>query len=221
MTTLLQCAFVVLALIGSQWPSAAFAQEAPASSEPARAPGWLAKSLATSVAMLARTTPAQTSAQTGTIRSWPARHPILMATLIGAGAGVAFDVSACNLGRGGSGCLFWLIGPGVGALTGLIIDQAADSTGLQSGTVAVERAVSRLGVGRRIVVTDVNARRISGAIQTIDQDRFSVIPDGETTPVEIPFSDVRAVKKPVSRSLKIAIAAGVGAAALTAYAWPR
>jgi hypothetical protein len=217
MTILPRYAFVVLVLIASGWPSRAFAQASPASSELGRAPGWLAKSLATEAAKLAGSAPAQTSAQAGTNRSWPGRHPVLLGTLIGTGVGTAVDVKACNLGRGGTGCSFWLVGAGAGAFMGLLIDQSADSTGPQSGTVAVERAVNSLGVGRRVVVTEINARRTSGAIHAIDLDRFSVIPEGQTAPVEILFSEVRALKKPMSTFLKIAIAAGVGVAVLSVY----
>ena len=104
----------------------------------------------------------------------------------------------------------------MGAFTGLIGSARpkpqfkAASLSSQPDVVGVERVVRALGVGERIVVTDVSARQIRGSIQTIGQDRFAVVPNGQTTPVEIAFSEVRAVqKKPLGTGAKIGIAAGV------------
>lgn len=165
-------------------------------------------------------------------RSWPARHPVVLGTLIGAGVGLAVDAGTC--GWAGGGCGIWLYGMGAGAFTGLLVSAWPKPTFTAApppsqpdvptavlpsslpDILRVERVVRALGVSQQIVVTDVNGRKLSGSIQSIEQDHFVVVPDRQPTPVEVPFAEVRDVrKKPLGTVAKIGIAAGVVGVALT------
>lgn len=170
-----------------------------------------------------RLAPGSTAVQLSTPaigRSWPARHPVLLGALIGAGAGVIIDSAVC--GWGGGGCGFTFGGAGAGAFAGLLASARpkpafrVEPSSSQPDIVAVERVVKALGIGERIVVTDANAKEIRGSIQAIGQDRFLVVSDEQATPVEIVFSEVRSVrKKPLGTAAKVGIAAGVVGAVLT------
>lgn len=168
-------------------------------------------------------------------RSWLARHPVLLGTLIGTGIGAAIDSGTCGLRYGGCGILWG--GMGAGAFTGLLVS-ARPKPGFTAGpassppdvpkaalssnppdVLAVERVVRALGVTERIVVTDANGRQIRGSIQSIGQDRFVVVPDRQPTPVELAFSEVRDVRKgPLGAGARIGIAAGVIGILLTVLA---
>jgi hypothetical protein len=156
-------------------------------------------------------------------RSWIARHPVLAGALIGTGGGVAIDTATC--GWGGGGCGFTYAGAGAGAFVGLLgsarrkPEFTSPSSSTQPDVAGVERVVRALGVSERIVLTDVNGKEIRGSIQAIGQDGFAVLPSGESTSVDIAFSQVRTVKKKgLGTGAKIGIAAGVVAIGVTVYA---
>ena len=71
-------------------------------------------------------------------RSWRARHPVLFGALVGAGAGVAVELTVIPGARGGEPHtaylpMFSAVGAGVGALTGLIVsDRGPRQTGQRS-----------------------------------------------------------------------------------------
>jgi ribosome maturation factor RimP len=63
--------------------------------------------------------------------------------------------------------------------------------------VAARRVVLNLGVGRHAVVKFAG-REVHGHIQAVGQDEFTLLPDHETGPVQIQYSQVRYVEKNLS-----------------------
>lgn len=81
--------------------------------------------------------------------------------------------------------------------------------------VEARRVVLGLGVGHHIQVrTTAGGKEIHGNIQTIAADTFTMLPDRETAPVTIVFSDVRYVEQNMSTAAKVAIGVGITAAAI-------
>jgi hypothetical protein len=76
----------------------------------------------------------------------------------------------------------------------------------QPDAVEARRTVLGLGVGRHIQVRTTAGDSYHGNIQTIDADTFTMLPDHETTPVEIPFAQVKYVEQNLSTAAKVAIA---------------
>jgi len=147
-------------------------------------------------------------------QSWAGRHPVLLGTLIGLGTGVS--VGAATGADNGISWTGWLLtGTGVGAWSGLIASAHRtprlryQRSSIQADVSAVVSVVKKLGVGKRITVKAVNAQEIRGKIQAIGQDQFAVTPDGDTTAVEIAYSDVQAVKGRVGLGTKVGIAFGI------------
>ena len=108
-----------------------------------------------------------------------------------------------------------LLGAGAGALAGLIASASQkarlkyEAPGNQPDVAAVKRMVARLGAGERIIVTGVNTQETAGKIQAIGQDDFTMMPNGQTAPVQIAYTDVRAVKAAQSLGTKVGISVGV------------
>ena len=75
--------------------------------------------------------------------------------------------------------------------------------------LAVMRVVEALGVGRHAVAKTTAAQEYHGNIQAIEQDSFTLLPDHQTTAVQIQFNEVREVGPNLSKGAKIAIAVGV------------
>ena len=162
----------------------------------------------------ARLAIALTTAQPQPQQSWAGRHPVLLGTLIGLGTGVSVGAAT-----GADNRISWtgwlLTGTGVGAWSGLIASAYRtprlryQRSWIQADVSAVVGVVNKLGVGKRITVKAVNAQEIRGKIQAIGRDQFAVTPEGETTAVEIAYSDVQAVKGRVGLGTKVGIAFGI------------
>ncbi len=77
--------------------------------------------------------------------------------------------------------------------------------------VEARRVVLGLGVGHHIQVKTTAGREYHGNIQVIDSDSFTMLPDHQTSTVQIAFADVQYVEQNLSTGAKIAIAVGVAA----------
>jgi len=75
----------------------------------------------------------------------------------------------------------------------------------QPDAVAVMRVVEALGVGRHAVVKTTAGQEYHGNIQAIGQDYFTLLPDQQSQPVQIAYSDVQQVGPNLSKGAKIAI----------------
>ena len=75
----------------------------------------------------------------------------------------------------------------------------------QPDAVAVMRVVEALGVGRHAVVKTNAGQEYHGNIQVIGQDQFTLLPDHESQPVQIAYTDVQQVGPNLSKGAKIAI----------------
>ena len=82
--------------------------------------------------------------------------------------------------------------------------------------VQARRVVLGLGVGHHIQVKTTAGKEYHGNIQVIDSDSFTMLPDHQTTPVQIAFGEVRYVEQNLSTGVKVAIIAGVAGAILLA-----
>ena len=73
----------------------------------------------------------------------------------------------------------------------------------------VRRVVAGLGVGEHVAAKVASATTFRGHIQASDEARFVILPDGQSTPVEIAYSDVQALGPNPSTAVIIAITAAV------------
>jgi ribosome maturation factor RimP len=80
--------------------------------------------------------------------------------------------------------------------------------------LAVMRVVEALGVGRHAVAKTTAAQEYHGTIQTIERDSFTLLPDHQTTAVQIQFNEVRELGPNLSKGAKVAIVVGVVLATL-------
>jgi hypothetical protein len=111
----------------------------------------------------------------------------------------------------------WVLGgAGGGALGGSIASAVQkaklnyDSPANQADVLAVKRIVARLGVDEGVIVTVANTQQTKGRIQSVGQDEFGVVPDGQTAPVQIAYDAVRSIKaKPLGIGKKVGIATGI------------
>jgi small nuclear ribonucleoprotein (snRNP)-like protein len=71
--------------------------------------------------------------------------------------------------------------------------------------IEARRVVLGLGVGHHIQVKTTAGREYHGNLQVIDADTFSMLPDHQTSPVQIAFSDVQYVEQNLSKGSWIAI----------------
>ena len=81
----------------------------------------------------------------------------------------------------------------------------------QPDAVEARRTVLGLGVGHHIQVKTTTGKEYHGNILTIDTDTFTMLPDRQTSAVEIPFSQVQYVEQNLSTFAKIVIAVTVAA----------
>lgn len=79
----------------------------------------------------------------------------------------------------------------------------------QPDAVEARRTVLGLGVGHHIQVKTATGKEYHGNIQTIDTDTFTMLPDRQTSAVQISFSEVQYVEQNLSKVAKIAIAVAV------------
>jgi ribosome maturation factor RimP len=77
---------------------------------------------------------------------------------------------------------------------------------------AARRMVVQLGVGEHIMVQVSPEKKVRGHITKIQEDHFVILPDGETSPLEVPYSSIWKVNKNLSFGATLAILAGVAAA---------
>jgi len=80
--------------------------------------------------------------------------------------------------------------------------------------LAALRVVEALGVGRHAVVKTIGLKEYHGNIQAIDRDQFTLLPDHQSQPVQIAYSNVQEVGPNLSKGAKIAIIVGAAAAAV-------
>ena len=71
-----------------------------------------------------------------------------------------------------------------------------------------------LGVGHYIQVKTSAGKEYHGNVQLIDSDSFTMLPDHQTTAVQIAFSDVQYVEQNMSTGTKVLIIVGVAVAAV-------
>jgi small nuclear ribonucleoprotein (snRNP)-like protein len=76
----------------------------------------------------------------------------------------------------------------------------------QPDAVEARRTVLGLGVGHHIQVKTTRGAEYHGNIQTIDADTFTMLPDRQTSAVQISFSEVQYVGQNLSTGAKIVIA---------------
>src|SRR2546425_7631816 len=76
-------------------------------------------------------------------------------------------------------------------VTGMKLTKRRYRASGQPDSMEARRVVLALGVGKHVVVNSTAGREVHGLIQAIEPGYFSVIPDRETTPVQIAYSDVR------------------------------
>jgi small nuclear ribonucleoprotein (snRNP)-like protein len=76
----------------------------------------------------------------------------------------------------------------------------------QPDALEARRTVLGLGVGHHIQVKTTTGMEYHGNIQTIDTDTFTMLPDRQTSAVQISFSEVQYVEQNLGKVAKIAIA---------------
>jgi ribosome maturation factor RimP len=76
----------------------------------------------------------------------------------------------------------------------------------QPDAVEARRTVLGLGIGHHIQVKTTTGKEYHGNIQTIDTDTFTMLPDRQTSPVQITFSQVQYVEQNLGKVALIAIA---------------
>ena len=79
----------------------------------------------------------------------------------------------------------------------------------QPDAVEARRTVLGLGVGHHIQVKITTGKEYHGKIQSIDTDAFTMLPDRQTSAVQISFSEVQSVEQNLSKGAKIVIAVAV------------
>jgi hypothetical protein len=84
----------------------------------------------------------------------------------------------------------------------------------QPDPLAAMRVVEALGVGRHAVVKTTAGQEYHGNIQAIDRDQFTLLPDHQSHPVQIAYSDVQQVGPNLSKGAKITIIVVVAAVAV-------
>jgi ribosome maturation factor RimP len=82
--------------------------------------------------------------------------------------------------------------------------------------IEVRRVVTYFGAGKHIQVRTTGRQEYHGNIQSIEQDHFTMLPDFQTTPVRIAYSEVVAMGPNLSKGAKIAIVVVVGLVAAAA-----
>jgi ribosome maturation factor RimP len=90
--------------------------------------------------------------------------------------------------------------------------------------VETRRVVLGLGVGRHIQVKTTAGKECHGNIQAIGTDSFNMLPDRETAPVQVTFSEVVQLGPNLSTGAKIAIGVGIAVAVVVlvmvgVYVW--
>jgi ribosome maturation factor RimP len=84
--------------------------------------------------------------------------------------------------------------------------------------VQAKRVVAALGVGKHIVVKTTTGKEFHGHIEVIEPDRFAMLPDRETAPVQIPYSEIRYVEKNLSLGSTIVLVVLIAAAVVVVSA---
>jgi ribosome maturation factor RimP len=75
--------------------------------------------------------------------------------------------------------------------------------------IAVSRVVEGLSVGHHIVVRTTEGQEYRGNIQVISREHFVIMPDHQTTSVQIAYTQVRYVEQNLSKGSKIAVVVAI------------
>jgi small nuclear ribonucleoprotein (snRNP)-like protein len=86
----------------------------------------------------------------------------------------------------------------------------------QPDFLEVRRVVTALGAGKHIMVRTTRGNEYHGNIQAIDQDRFTMLPDLQSAPVQIGYGEVSAMGPNLSKVAKIVIVAVVAVVVVAA-----
>ncbi len=88
----------------------------------------------------------------------------------------------------------------------------------QPDPVEAKRMVVTLGVGKHVAVQVPSGKKLHGHIQAIEGERFTLVPDNQTAPVQIEYSDVHYVEKNLSFGATIVLVVLIVAAVAVAVA---
>lgn len=78
--------------------------------------------------------------------------------------------------------------------------------------IEARRVITALGAGRHIVLKTTKNQEYHGNIQSIEADHFTMLPDAQTSPIWIAYSEVAAAGPNLSKGAKIAIVVVVAVA---------
>ena len=94
------------------------------------------------------------------------------------------------------------------------IELAANTYNVSHGADVTQarRVIAALGAGKHIVMKVAGGREYHGNIQQIEVDHFMMLPDAQTTPLRVAYSDVTAAGPNLSKGAKIAIVVVIGLA---------
>jgi ribosome maturation factor RimP len=79
---------------------------------------------------------------------------------------------------------------------------------------AAKRMVVQLGVGEHIMVQISPTEKVHGHIREIHDNHFVILPDGQTSTLDVPYDSIRKVNKNLSFGATIVILAGIAVAAV-------
>lgn len=80
----------------------------------------------------------------------------------------------------------------------------------QPDPLEAKRVAAGLGVGQHIMVKTAAGKEYHGNIQAIEANHFTILPDRQMAPVQLPYPDVVQLGPNISKGAKIAIVALVG-----------
>jgi len=83
-------------------------------------------------------------------------------------------------------------------------------------SIEARRVITALGAGKHVVVRTAEKQEYHGNIQSIEPDHFMMLPDTQTAPVRIAYSEVTAAGPNLSKGAKITIIALIGVAVTVA-----
>jgi len=124
--------------------------------------------------------------------SWRVRHPVAFGALVGSA--------------------FPLVGTGLGACVGHLASAKQKKYDAPvSGPPdvrSVKRLVALLGAGKQISAETTTGERIRGKIAGISGDMFSIVLEGQVTPVSVAYTSIQSMRgKPMSAGAKAGIVA--------------
>ena len=86
----------------------------------------------------------------------------------------------------------------------------------QPDATEAKRVVAGLGVGRHIVLKTVGGAEYHGKVVGMKADHFTMLPDHQTAPVQIAYSDTQMLSPNLTKGewIAIGVLAGIGIAIL-------